>query len=144
MSIKEKLKVKFTRILPFVIIAMIGVATCETLHSFYFSNSIPLYNAKGEYMMTYYDTPVSNFLAYLFNYLCMAFLLVLSFQLKFCKYHQIPIYFITANFVIMQLVDRYVFDETFSMNIYFFTLFLCISAIILSTYLYKHKNPSKR
>jgi len=144
MALKEKLIVKFTRLMPFVIMLIIGVGIVESVHSYYFNKSLDLYDANGEYLFTMYTTPASDVLNYVVYYCFLAMLLMLSQRLDFCNYHKIPIYFIIMNFAVMQLHDLCLFGSANYYIFYFSILFILLVSIGLSVYLYQHKKPHKR
>ena len=144
MTLKEKLIIKFTRIIPFVFLLFICVGGIETIYADYFNDCLELYNSNGEYLFTAYNTPISDFLSYMVYYIAMVMLLMFSFRMDFCRYHQFPIYFIIINFAAMQVIDYLIFNKYYVFHLYFISLFLTIITICISVYLYKHKNHCKR
>ena len=125
MKPREKLFIKFVRILPFLFCANIVIWIIEILAS--------------------NKTIISDYLLYFFgySYLTLIPLLVLSHRMNFCNYHKLPIYFLFASLFFTQIFEDRAFGNVFLFFNYSILL-ATFATFALSFYLYKHKNPMKR
>jgi len=145
LKLYEKLGIKFVKYIPFITVFAIFIGNIEAIYSLLRNLETTFYDESGNALFVLYSSPINDEFTYFFQYSWATIipLLLISFRMNFCTYHQIPIYFMMMNLLFMQIYTRFIVPE-FHVYMYSITLINAAMAILISIYFYKHKKPNKR
>lgn len=101
------LSIKIVRYIPFIFITVVALYYLESINSINNNSYIEYVDDAGMVLSISYDTPLFSELN---NHLGVSTfslipLLILSYKMRYCEWHRLPIYFLFANSIFTEYID---------------------------------------